>query len=379
MKHLAVLGSTGSIGRQTLEIVRRYPSEFKIISMASYGNNLRLFFQQLEEFAPLAAAVYNEEVYNEACQRFPHMQFFLGQEGLTQLCIMDTVTTVVAASSGIEALPAILESMKKGKALALANKEILVCAGELVSKTAKENGIKVLPIDSEHNALYQCLEGRTIEGIKKLILTASGGPLLNKSLEELSCVTKQDVLNHPIWNMGSKVTVDSSTLVNKGLEIIEAYWLFGLENIEILAVIHPQSLIHGMVEFLDGSVISIMNPPDMLFPIQYALTAPERFASPRDGMDFSKKQTLEFFPVDEERFPSIRLAQQVLEKQGSSGSFFNAANEVLVRRFLCEEISWCDILRKLTTLMECHKVYACHSLEDILEVDGEARALAQEI
>ncbi|WP_100934705.1 1-deoxy-D-xylulose-5-phosphate reductoisomerase [Candidatus Chlamydia corallus] len=379
MKHLAVLGSTGSIGRQTLEIVRRYPLKFKIISIASYGNNAELFFEQIEEFSPLAAAVYNKEVYKEACQRFPHIQFFLGQEGLTELCIMDAVTTVVAASSGIEALPAILESMKKGKTLALANKEILVCAGELISKTAKQYSVEVLPIDSEHNALYQCLEGRAVEGIKRLILTASGGPLLNKSLEELSRVTKEDVLRHPIWNMGPKVTVDSSTLVNKGLEIIEAYWLFGLNNVEILAIIHPQSLIHGMVEFADGSVISIMNPPDMLFPIQYALTAPERLPSPREGIDFSKKQTLEFFPVDEERFPSIRLAREVLEKEGSSGSFFNAANEVLVRRFLSEEISWCDILQKLTTLMECHKVYACHSLEDILEVDGEARALAQEI
>ncbi|SPN73485.1 1-deoxy-D-xylulose 5-phosphate reductoisomerase,1-deoxy-D-xylulose 5-phosphate reductoisomerase,Translation elongation factor Ts,1-deoxy-D-xylulose 5-phosphate reductoisomerase,1-deoxy-D-xylulose 5-phosphate reductoisomerase C-terminal [Chlamydia serpentis] len=379
MKHLAVLGSTGSIGRQTLEIVRRYPSKFKIIAMASYGNNSRLFFEQLEEFSPLAAAVYHEDVYKEACRRFSGIQFFLGQEGLIQLCVMDAVSMVVAASSGIEALPAILEAIKKRKMLALANKEILVCAGKLVSETAKQYNTQILPIDSEHNALYQCLEGRASEGIKKLVLTASGGPLFNKSLEELNRVTKQDILNHPIWNMGAKITVDSSTLVNKGLEIIEAYWLFDLKNIEITAVIHPQSLIHGMVELQDGSVISIMNPPDMLFPIQYALTAPERFPSPREGMDFSKKHTLDFFPIDEERFPSIRLARQVLEYQGSAGSFFNAANEILVHRFLSDEISWCDILQKLTTLMESHKVYACHSLEDILEVDGEARALAQEI
>ncbi|EPP36811.1 1-deoxy-D-xylulose-5-phosphate reductoisomerase [Chlamydia avium] len=379
MKHLAIFGSTGSIGRQTLSIVRSFPDAFKVVALAAYGNNKDIFFDQIREFSPSIISVYDQQLYYEILQEFPRAQVFLGEEGLIAAATAQELDTVVAASSGIAALSAIIEAIKAGKVLALANKEVLVSAGEIITGIIRQYQTKVLPIDSEHNALYQCLEGRDPSEVRKLILTASGGPLFRKSKKELAHVTLQDVLNHPIWNMGEKITVDSSTLINKGLEIIEAYWLFGLENTEIDAIIHPQSLIHGMVEFTDGTVLSVMNPPSMLFPIQHVLTAPKRYSSPCPGMDFSKSHALEFFPIDEEKFPSIRLARQVLSDRGSSGAFFNAANEVLVYRFLRGEIAWCDILNKLSKLMENYKAFACSSLEDILEIDKEARVFAQEI
>ncbi|BAE81338.1 1-deoxy-D-xylulose 5-phosphate reductoisomerase [Chlamydia felis Fe/C-56] len=379
MKHLSIFGSTGSIGQQTLKIVRSLPHLFNVVALASYGNNKDLFIEQIREFSPSIVSVYDEQLYFEIRKEFPEIQAFLREEGLMAAATAEEIDMVVAASSGVVALPAIIEAMKSGKVLALANKEVLVSAGEIIKEFAKQYQTEIFPVDSEHNALYQCLEGRNALEVKKLLLTASGGPLLHKTKEELAHVTVQDVLKHPIWHMGAKITVDSSTLVNKGLEIIEAYWLFGLENAEIDAVIHPQSLIHGMVEFLDGTVLSVMNPPNMLFPIQHVLTTPKRYPAPHKGINFSIKQTLEFFPIDEERFPSIGLARQVLKNKGSSGPFFNAANEVLVQRFLAEEIAWCDILDKLTRLMENYRVFACTSLEDVLAVDEEARALAQEI
>lgn len=379
MKRLAIFGSTGSIGRQTLTIVRSLPDTFKVVALACYGNNKEIFFDQIREFSPSIVSVYNQQLYNEMSQVFPNIQVFLGEEGLVAAATALEVDIVVAASSGIAALPAIMEAIKAGKTLALANKEVLVSAGEVIQRAIQKYSTKILPIDSEHNALYQCLEGRDSSEVSKLILTASGGPLFRKSKDEMTRVTIQDVLNHPVWNMGAKITVDSSTLINKGLEIIEAYWLFGLENAEIDAIIHPQSLIHGMVEFTDGTVLSVINPPSMLFPIQHALTAPKRYSSPCQGMDFSKNHVLEFFPIDEEKFPSIRMARQVLSNKGSSGAFFNAANEVLVYRFLSGEIAWHDILDKLAKLMENYKTFACNSLDDVLEIDKEARVFAQEI
>ncbi|MEF9519932.1 1-deoxy-D-xylulose-5-phosphate reductoisomerase [Chlamydia crocodili] len=379
MKHLAIFGSTGSVGQQTLKIIRSLPHLFNVVALASYGNNKDLFFEQIREFSPSIVSVYDEPIYFEIRKEFPSIKVFLREEGLLAAATAVEIDTVVAASSGVVALPAIIEAMKLGKTLALANKEVLVSAGEIIKGIAKQYQTTILPIDSEHNALYQCLEGRNASEVKKLMLTASGGPLLYKSREELNRVTIEDVLKHPIWNMGAKITVDSSTLINKGLEIIEAYWLFGLENAEIDAVIHPQSLIHGMVEFQDGTVLSVMNPPSMLFPIQHVLTTPKRCPAPHKGIDFSVKQTLEFLPIDEDRFPSIGLARWVLKEKGSSGPFFNAANEVLVQRFLTEEIAWCDILNKLTRLMENYRVSSCNSLDDVFAVDKEARALAQEI
>ncbi|EPP35685.1 1-deoxy-D-xylulose 5-phosphate reductoisomerase [Chlamydia ibidis] len=379
MKRLAILGSTGSVGRQALQIVRNLPDSFSVVSLAAHGNNSQLLCEQILEFSPRYVSVFSQDVYQKLRDLFPNIEVALGDDGLIGATTHEDVDTIIAASSGVVALPAIIEGIRSRKNLALANKEVLVSAGEIIQDMTRTYGVKILPIDSEHNALYQCLEGRRREDIKKLILTASGGPLLNKSKEELNFVTIQEVLQHPTWNMGTKITVDSSTLVNKGLEIIEAYWLFGLENVEIDAIMHPQSLVHGMVEFQDGTIISAMNPPSMLFPIQYALTAPYRYSAPAEGMSFHTKQVLEFFPIDTELFPSILLAKEVLKSKGSAGSFFNAANETLVARFLKEEITWRGILDKLVQLMGNHRVHPCNSLDDIFAVDKEARALAQEI
>ncbi len=379
MKRIALLGSTGSIGTQTLDVVRAFPHLLSITALAAYGRQKDLLFQQILEFSPSFVVVYDANTYQTVREAFPRVSVLFGEEGLVTIASSDEVDTLVAASSGIDAVPAILAAIEAKKEIALANKEALVACGELLCRKAKEHHVSFLPVDSEHNALYQCLSSLDGRHVKKLFLTASGGPLWRKTVDELQKVTKQEVLRHPIWHMGTKITVDSSTLVNKGLEMIEAYWLFDLPHAEIDAVIHPQSLVHGMVELCDHTVFSVMNPPSMLFPIQHVLTTPERQPSLLKGLDFSIQQTLEFFPIDEERFPSLRLAKRVIQEQGSSGSFFNAANETLVERFLADEISWCDILVKLSQLMDGHKTYPCNSLEDILAVAREAKALAHEI
>lgn len=378
MKHLALIGSTGSIGRQVLQVVRSIPDTFIIETLAAYGRNQEALISQIREFNPRVVAVREETTYKELRKLFPHIEILLGEEGLVSVATEPSVTMTIVASSGIDALPAVIAAIRQKKTIALANKESLVAAGELVTTLARENGVQILPIDSEHNTLFQCLEGRDSSTIKKLLLTASGGPLRNKSKEELQKVSLQEVLRHPVWNMGPKITVDSSTLVNKGLEIIEAFWLFGLEAVEIEAVIHPQSLVHGMVEFCDGTILSVMNPPSMLFPIQHVLTFPERSPAIGPGFDFLSNRTLEFFPIDEDRFPSVHLAKRVLLEKGSMGCFFNGANEALVHRFLAGEISWHQIVPKLQALVDQHRVQSCLSLEEILSVDAEARARAQE-
>ncbi|QHP83243.1 1-deoxy-D-xylulose-5-phosphate reductoisomerase [Chlamydia suis] len=378
MKRLSLIGATGSIGKQVLQVVRSIPDAFVIETLAAYGRNRECLISQIKEFMPRMVAVRDETTYRELRKAFPKVEILLGEEGLVSVATAPSVDKTIVASSGIDALPAVIAAIREKKQLALANKESLVAAGELVTRLAKEHHVDILPIDSEHNALFQCLEGREPSTIKKLLLTASGGPLRDKSKEELQRVTLQEVLQHPVWNMGPKITVDSSTLVNKGLEIIEAFWLFGLQDVEIDAVIHPQSLIHGMVEFCDGTILSVMNPPSMLFPIQHVLTYPDRYPPVSSKLDLLTQQTLEFLPIDEERFPSVQLAKKVLHEGGSMGCFFNGANEALVQRFLSGEIAWHQIVPKLQDLVDSHRVQSCLSLEDILQIDSEARALARE-
>lgn len=377
MKRVAVLGSTGSVGKQVLDILRRFPDQYRVTALASYGHSERIFREQIQEFAPSYVVLYDQKKAHEFLEALPNIQLYSGAEGLVHIATHHDVDVVVAVASGIASLPAIIEAIKAKKQIIIANKEILVVAGELVSSLATQHGVTLFPVDSEHNALYQCLEGGDPSYVSRLILTASGGPLWNKSDEELRNVTVQEVLNHSVWNMGKKITVDSSTLMNKALEIIEAYWLFGITHADIQAVIHPQCIVHGMVEFIDGTVLSLMNPPSMLFPIQYAFTSPQRSSAPQLGLDFSSPWHLDFFPINEQRFPSIVMAQEVLRTKGSMSCFFNAVNDVLVERFLNGEIPWCDILGKIQHLMSEHRAYPCHSLDDILLVDQEARALAR--
>lgn len=377
MKRVAVFGSTGSVGKQVLEIIRKLPFQYRVVALASYGRSEALFKKQIQEFSPTLAVIYDQ---NKAQQLLPvtsNVQLYAGSEGLEFMATHDDVDVVVAAASGVESLPAVLAAIKARKQILIANKEILVMAGELISSLAAQYGVSLFPLDSEHNALYQCLEGRDPKDVSKLILTASGGPFWNKSDEELRSVTIQDVLKHPVWNMGRKISVDSATLMNKALEIIEAYWLFGIEHAEISAVIHPQCIVHGIVEFIDGTMVSVMNPPSMLFPIQYALTSPQRCSAPKRGIDLSSSLHLDFFAISEERFPSIVMAKEVLRMKGSSGCFFNAVNDVLVERFLNGDIQWHDILAKVQYLMNQYHSHPYYSLDDILLVDQEARAIAR--
>lgn len=378
MKRVAILGSTGSVGRQVLDIIRLFPTKYDVVALAAYGCNQQLLGEQVQEFSPSMVVVYDSEKALQFQAEAQDISVYSGKEGLIYVSEHDEIDLVIVASSGIASLPAVLAAIKSGKNIAIANKEILVIAGEMVCSLAKQYGVTLFPLDSEHNAIYQCLEGRDPNHIKKLVLTASGGAFWNKTDAELQQVSISEVLTHTVWKMGKKITVDSSTLMNKALEIIEAYWLFGLEKVDIQAVIHPQCIVHGMVELIDGTILSLMNPPSMLFPIQYALTFPNRDSAPQPSLDFSNPYHLDFFPINEERFPSITLAYEVLKNKGSAGCFFNAINEVLVERFLHGEIRWNDILIKLPRLMSNYRAYACHSLEDILFVDQEARALARE-
>lgn len=283
------------------------------------------------------------------------------------------------AIAGMEALTPTLQAIHSGKTIGLANKEILVSAGELITQLARDKGVFLIPIDSEHSALFQCLEGKKPHEVRRLILTASGGPFRTFSKERLAQVTLEETLRHPTWNMGKKITVDSSTLMNKGLEMIEAYWLFQVPLEKIDVIIHPQSIVHSFVEFVDGTLLAQLSPPDMWYPVQYALTYPERKKKDSPPFDFRRYGHLEFFPPDHAKFPTLRLAKDALEKGGSFPCYLNAINEVLVTRFLKRNISWQGIIQRLELLMSQHQKNALFSLEEVIVTDQKAREEAYNI
>ncbi|WP_213357780.1 1-deoxy-D-xylulose-5-phosphate reductoisomerase [Chlamydiifrater phoenicopteri] len=377
MKNLAVLGSTGSIGTQTLEVVRRFPTSLSVFLLSAAGNKLDLLREQIKTFSPKVVYVASKERARALANEFSSLSVLCDENELTQVVAQKEVDILVAASSGISALPVILSAIQSKKTIALANKEVMVCAGELVRNLVKKTGARLLPVDSEHNAIFQCLQEKPLEEVSRIILTASGGPFLNKSLDELEKVSIKDVLNHPTWTMGPKVTVDSSTLVNKGLELIEARWLFDCPIEKLEAVVHPSSSVHGMVEWIDGHVHMVMNRPSMLYPIQHVLTLDEgRKKGSLNFWNFKESFSLDFSPIDEQKFLGFALAKRAIQQGLSMPCFFNAANEVLVKRFLRGEISWKQITTKLSDLMDVHDPTPCSSLESILEVDREAGLLA---
>jgi 1-deoxy-D-xylulose-5-phosphate reductoisomerase len=375
MKRISLLGSTGSIGKSTLDVVRHHKASFKIEALAARGN-IELLEQQAREFNPSLIAVFDEESARNLQKRLPAIKVVSGLSGLEEAAALDTADFVMLAMSGNLGLQPALAAIEKRKQIGLANKEVLISAGALITRKAKEYGVQLLPVDSEHSALFQCLNGEKRSAVKKLIITASGGPFLHKTREELQKVSLQDALKHPNWSMGKKITIDSSTLMNKGLEVIEAHFLFDIavENIEV--AVHPESIIHSMIEFVDGSVIAQLSPPDMKLPIQYALTYPERMPSICPKMDFSKAFTLHFYPPDFKKFPCLDLAFQALRKKNSAPCFLNAANDVLVERFTKGEISWHQIGEKLERLFSLHQPVDLVSLEGIFSVDQRARELA---
>lgn len=378
MKKIAVLGSTGSIGKSTLRIAKHLPDSFQVSALAAHSN-AELLSEQIEAFQPKIACIYKKEKAKELQSRFPHVRIVAGDEGLDEIVAHGSVDFVVMAIVGMQALRPTIKAIEAKKAIGLASKEVLVSAGEYISHLAKEKGVSLLPIDSEHSALFQCLEGRDIREVRRVILTASGGPFRKHNKEELGRVTVEEALAHPTWNMGPKVTIDCSTLINKGLEMIEARWFFDLPPEKIEVVIHPQSLVHSFVEFVDGSLLAQINEPNMIYPIQYAMSYPERKPGMFAPFDFLKNNQFTFYSPDFEKFPGLRLAQESMKVGKSSPCYFNAANEVLVERFINKEICWSSISALLEKLLVKHRVVETESLESILSVDQEARKEALSI
>jgi 1-deoxy-D-xylulose-5-phosphate reductoisomerase len=378
MKRVAVLGSTGSIGKNTLEIARHLPEEFKIVALAA-NRNIDLLEEQIREFRPKLVAVFDEEAAKELRQRVDHVEIVCGMEGLKAVASYGEADFVMSAISGTLGLEPTLAAVKAGKRVGLANKEALVSGGALLMGEAAVRGLEILPVDSEHSAIFQCLTGENRPEVSRIILTASGGPFRTWEKERLLSVGPEQALKHPNWSMGAKVTIDSSTLMNKGLEMIEAKWLFDLPCEKISVVVHPQSVIHSMVEFIDGSLIAQMGEPDMKTPIQYAMTHPKRKRGMLGTFDFLKYSQLEFSMPDMNKFPCLSIAIEAMKLGKSYSCYMNGANEVLVNRFLRHEFMWHEIAERLQRLMERHSGVEVNTLDAIVEVDACARRQAAEI
>jgi 1-deoxy-D-xylulose-5-phosphate reductoisomerase len=374
MKKIALLGATGSIGKSTREIVRHYQEDFQIVGVAA-RRNVEEMVCVMEEFNPPFVAMFDHDAAAKLQPRLKGDQRVLeGLEGIVEVACESGADLVVSAIVGASGLLPTLEAIRRKKNIAIANKEVLVMAGGLVTSEAKRHGVKLLPVDSEHSALYQCLDNRPSNEVKRLMLTASGGPFLRKSAEELKHVTVEEALKHPTWDMGPKITVDSATLMNKGLEVLEAMWLFDVAPEKIDILVHPQSIVHSCVEFVDGSVMAQMNDNDMKIPIQYALSWPKRLPNIARDLDLTKVGTLQFESPDPKRFPAIRLAYEVARMGPTAAAVMNAANEVAVEAFLNKRIAFDRIVPLVEGVLEKHRVIAQPTLQDILEVDRWARA-----
>lgn len=384
MKKLALLGSTGSIGTQALDVVRCIQKEgehaVKVEALAAHSN-IRLLEEQIREFKPQAVAVFDLEAASKlrAAVRDLNVKVYSGMEGLCALTELEGVDIVLNSVVGMVGLKPTLTALEAKKQMALANKETLVAGGSLVMKTAKENGIEILPVDSEHSAIFQCLQGMYKKcDLNKIILTASGGPFFGKKAGELRHIRPADALKHPNWDMGAKVTIDSSTLMNKGLEFIEAKWLFDMEPDDIDVVVHRESIVHSLIEYKDHSVIAQLGVPDMRIPIQYALTWPQRFPSPVEPLDFIKCGALHFSQPDEETFLCLRACKRALLRGGLASTAANGANEEAVRLFLDRKISFLQIGELVMQAMEHQPDAEIASVEDILNADQAARAFVRQ-
>ena len=374
MKRLSILGSTGSIGVNTLQIVSQFPERFEVVSLSA-GLNTSLLKEQILRFRPKIVSVLNRELSESLRTELPHgdVEIVYGVEGLIQVATHPEVDQVVSAIVGAVGLIPTLSAIKTGKTVALANKESLVMAGKIMMEEAKRNHAQILPIDSEHSAIFQSLLGHRKEDVRHLILTASGGPFLKLPFSKLHDVTVNEALNHPRWEMGKKITIDSASLMNKGLEVIEAHWLFDIPTEKIVVLIHPQSVVHSMVEYVDGSIVAQMGVTDMKIPISYALSFPERLRLSLPSLDLSKGEALTFATPDPERFHCLKLAYQSIERGETAPAVLNAANEVAVSAFLDGSIKFTEIPLLLQRVMEEHEVKSVHTIEDILKADHWAR------
>lgn len=371
MKKIAILGSTGSIGTQTLEVVREN-KDIEVSGLAA-GNNIERLEAQIREFAPKVVAVWSEERAKELADKVRDLDVKIvsGMEGLIEVSTLPEVEILVTAIVGMIGIRPTIAAITAGKHIALANKETLVTAGHIIMPLAKEHGVSILPVDSEHSAIFQSLQGGQEKALHKILLTASGGPFRQKTREELLNIQVEDALKHPNWEMGRKITIDSSTLVNKGLEVIEAKWLFDVSLDQIEVVVHPQSIIHSMVEYVDGAIIAQLGTPDMKLPIQYALYYPERRFLPGDRLDFAALSKLTFEKPDMETFYGLRLAFEAGKEGGSLPTVFNAANELAVSKFLERKIKYLEIPEIIEHCMQAHKTIADPSVDEILQTEQE--------
>ena len=380
-RRIVILGSTGSIGESALRVARDIPERMQVVGLAANRSAGR-FAEQMREIRPVAAALYDEAAAREAAGLLAGSgapELLVGEEGLCALATLPEADMVLIAIIGTAGLRPALAAIEAGKDIAVASKEILVMAGEAVMQAARRKGVRVLPVDSEHNAIFQCLEGRKPDTVKRLILTASGGPFRTLPADQLSRVTRAQALKHPTWEMGQKITIDSATLFNKGLEMIEARWLFDVEMERVDVIVHPQSIIHSMVEFIDGSVLAQLSVTDMCFPIQYAVTWPERVPNSLPPLDFAALARLDFEAPRRADFPALDLARAAGVAGGTLPAVLNAANEVAVAAFLAERCTFPAIWETVGKVMEAHRPVAQPSLDDILSADQWARLLAQEI
>ncbi|WP_239616981.1 1-deoxy-D-xylulose-5-phosphate reductoisomerase [Cohnella mopanensis] len=379
MKKIVVLGSTGSIGTQTLDVIARQPEDFEVVGLAA-GQNVDLLLQQVRQFKPKWVSAANEALAERIRSEVSEgVRVVYGEAGLIEIAGQSGVDYVVCALVGSLGLTSTLAAIEAGADIGLANKETLVTAGHLVMQRAREKGVSILPVDSEHSAIFQCLNGENRKAIRRILLTASGGSFRDLGRDQLKNVTVADALKHPNWSMGAKVTIDSATMANKGLEVIEAHWLFDMPYDQIDVVLHPESIIHSMVEFTDTSMMAQLGNPDMRVPIQYALTYPERKISPASPLDLLATGALHFRKMDFERYPCLRLAYEAGREGGTSTTVFNAANEIAVARFLKGEISFLAIEGIIEEVLSRHLSIVSPSLEAILETDAWARIEASSI
>ena len=374
MKNVVILGSTGSIGKSTLDVIRNLKHKYKVVALSA-NSQWKLLSEQVNEFKPESVSLADESCVDSLRNSLPDnsIQILTGENSVRKMVSGENVDIVLSAIVGGAGLPAAIEVIKSRKTLALANKEALVMAGGLIMPLAKKYDVSIIPVDSEHSAVLQAFRAGRRDEVKKIIITASGGPFRNHPIEKLSEVTKEEALNHPTWSMGNKITIDSATMMNKALEVIEAKWLFDLDASQIEVVIHPESIIHSLVEFCDGSVIAQMGLPDMKVPIQFALTYPDRENGNVKSLDLAKLSTLNFQKPDMDKFPALRLGYEVVEKGGTMGATFNAANEVSVQEFLDNKIKFTDIANTVEHVMNEHNFISDPTLQDIMDADEYAR------
>ena len=377
MKRVVLLGSTGSIGQSTLKVVDDLPDRLQLVGLASGGNQIDELARQINLYKPTAACVFNANKVSDLRSKVhAPTRLLAGSEGLIELATLPEADIVLIAIVGTAGLRPALAAIEAGKDIAVASKEILVMAGEAVTNAAKRKGVRILPVDSEHNAIWQCLDGKPNHEIRNIWLTASGGPFRKTPKADFEKITLEDALKHPTWNMGGKITIDSATLMNKGLEMIEARWLFNIEMKRVQVVIHPQSVVHSLVEFVDGSLLAQLCEPNMRLPIQFALTYPERLSNTLPQADFNRMSLLQFELPDHERFPALHLARESAERGGTTPAVFNAANEVAVARFVKGDIRFPQIWGTVDRVLSAHRTIEHAPLETIIAADQWARTEA---